>query len=105
MVSTMACVYIFSMWSFLPLFWYASEPIVLYVSSGFLQLVLLPMIMVGQNLLGNSQERRSIADHSAIRDISKEMHILLESAKIQEQNMVIVLARLEYLESQLAKKD
>ena len=63
------------------------------------------MIMVGQNLLGKSQERRSIADHSAILDISKEMHILLESAKIQEQNMVIALARLEYLESQLAKKD
>ena len=103
MVASMACVWIFTIWSLLPLVWHASEPIVLYVSSGLLQLILLPMIMVGTQLLGKSQERRSVADHSALIEINKEMDQLIESCKKHEDNMIILLAKLEHLESLLIK--
>lgn len=103
-MSSMVTVYLFLFIAVIPLAFPSLEVICMYISSTVIQLISLPLLAVGAQLLGKSQERRSIADHAALLDISKEMHILLDSAKKQEDNLVIAIARLEYLESQLVKK-
>ncbi|MHB1681577.1 MAG: hypothetical protein ACYCYO_01935 [Bacilli bacterium] len=63
---TMAMVYLFLFWSLLPLIYPPSQNIVFYTSSGVIQLVALPAIMVGQIILGRKAERRAQQDHEAI---------------------------------------
>ena len=63
---TMAMVYLFLFWSLLPLIYPPSQNIVFYTSSGVIQLVALPAIMVGQIILGRKAEERAQQDHEAI---------------------------------------
>jgi hypothetical protein len=55
-------------WAFLPLIPALSEykETILYISSGFIQLAALPLIMVGQEVLGRESELRSKRDHEMI---------------------------------------
>ena len=99
----MGCVYLFVFWSLLPLVYPPSETLVLYVSSGILQLALLPLILVGQALLGKNQEKRAISDHRSIMTIVQDVHKMVKSIKEQEDNMIIILAKLDYIEKQLSK--
>jgi hypothetical protein len=100
-LSSMICVYAFFILAVLPLAFPSLEQFCMYVSSTVIQLVALPLLAVGTTLLGKSQERRDTADHLHIRDISKEMHTLLASAKVQENNLIIALAKIEDLEKKI----
>jgi hypothetical protein len=66
-VGTMYCAYLFTVIAFvaLPSAIEQGSPTVLvnWVSSNFLQLVLLPIIIVGQNVISTAQEARAEADH------------------------------------------
>ena len=76
----MLCVYVFTFWSLLPLYDKALEPIVFYVSGGILQLVLLPLIMVGSNILSRAAEERAAQDHETLmKEFAelKEIHRLI----------------------------
>ena len=65
-VGTMACFYLFFVWSILPLVLPKYQTFISYVSSSVIQLILLPLIMVGQNYLNKKTETRAAKDHSVI---------------------------------------
>jgi len=60
--------WLFCGWAFLPLIPALSiyKEAILYISSGFIQLSALPLIMVGQEVLGRDSEYRSKRDHEMI---------------------------------------
>lgn len=63
---SMWCAYAFLGWSLLPSIFPQTEQFVFYVSGGIVQLVALPLIMVGQNLTGQQTEHRAEEDHQMI---------------------------------------
>jgi hypothetical protein len=66
-VGTMYCAYVFTVIAFVALPAAISDGhltvLVNWISSNFLQLVLLPIIIVGQNVISTAQDARSEADH------------------------------------------
>lgn len=64
------------------------------LSSYFLQLVLLPIIMVGQNVISASQDARAEADHLTLTTLHamnvRQLEMLEQQAKILEQQHVIL---------------
>ncbi len=77
MVSTMECFYIFLLWSVLPFVFPSTQNIVLLISSAILQLVFLPLIMTGQNLLSKNTEARAEQDHNAVMEAVTDLRKLL----------------------------
>jgi hypothetical protein len=82
-MSTMACVFAFLIWSLLPLFFPNITDIVAYISADIIQLVALPLIMVGQKIAAdNSAENHALlADrHDAIAethdDIKEQLDLI-----------------------------
>jgi hypothetical protein len=91
---SMGTFWFFICWAILPLIPFLSpyKETILYISSGFIQLVALPLILVGQEILGRDAEARSLKDHftiqsdfektqmllDEIRDMHKDTHSLLE---------------------------
>ena len=66
--------YAFLLYGLLPFIWPASEATVLYWSN-FMQLLFLPLITVGSNVLGRASARRAQKDHLALME---ELRILKE---------------------------
>ena len=94
-VGTMYCAYVFTLIALvaLPAAIQQGSPTVLvnWLSSNFLQLVLLPIIMVGQNVISTSQDARAEADHetlTALHQMSKQQIEIL-----QGQNEILDLLR------------
>lgn len=65
LLGTMWCAYAFIVLCLGPIFAPKLMNEILYVSNCF-QLVFLPLLMVGQNLLGRNAEKRAQQDHEAI---------------------------------------
>ena len=81
-IGTMWCVYLFVGLTMLPLFFPSTDREIQYISSAFLQLVFLPLIMVGQSVLNKESEKRARQDHQMILDELKEIR---EIKKILEE--------------------
>src|SRR2546422_4935815 len=84
-VGTMYCAYVFTAIALvaLPAAIQQGSPTVLvnWLSSNFLQLVLLPIIIVGQNVISAAQDARAEADHetlTALHQMSKQQIEILE---------------------------
>jgi hypothetical protein len=84
-VGTMYCAYIFTLVALvaLPAAIQQGSPTVLvnWLSSNFLQLVLLPIIIVGQNVISAAQDARAEADHetlTALHTMSQQQIRILE---------------------------
>jgi hypothetical protein len=97
-VGSMWCAYVFALISLvaLPAAIMSHDPIIIvaWISQAFLQLVLLPIIIVGQNVQAEASDARALSDHEtliAIHTIVSEVH------KINEQQNEI-LDRIEKLE-------
>jgi hypothetical protein len=97
-VGSMWCAYAFALISLiaLPAAIMSREPIIIvaWISQAFLQLVLLPIIIVGQNVQAQASDARALSDHEtliAIHTIVSEIH------KINEQQSEI-LRKVEKLE-------
>jgi hypothetical protein len=73
LMSTMWCVYVFLIWSLLPLAFPHLQAVVFYVSGGVIQLVALPLIMVGQDVLSRKSETRAQEDHDTIMAAFEEI--------------------------------
>ena len=60
-VGTMWCAYAFGMLALVALPWATSSPLLIiqWVSQTFIQLVMLSVIMVGQNILGRASDKRA----------------------------------------------
>ena len=61
--------------------------------SNFIQLIFLPVIMVGQNVLGASSRKRALEDHESLQKLVIEMSAVLRSNENE----------LKYLQSLLKK--
>lgn len=99
-VGTMGCVYIFLMWCILPLIFPSVQNVVFYVSSGILQLVLLPLIMVGNNILSERAETRSEQDHKMIMEQFEIAKNMREDANKQRTQILDIVSRLIKLQEQ-----
>lgn len=84
-VGTMYCAYLFAALALVALpaaiAQGSSTVLINWLSSNFLQLVLLPIIIVGQNVISATQDARARADHetlSAIYELSKQQIMILE---------------------------
>lgn len=57
---SMACFYVFVLWALLPVipFFSKYQVTILYVSAGFIQLVALPLLAVGQQVQSEKSEKR-----------------------------------------------
>ena len=91
-VGTMYCAYIFALLALvaLPAAIQQGSPTVLvnWLSSNFLQLVLLPIIIVGQNVISSAQDKRAEADHKTLTALHKmnvqQLKLLDQQDKILE---------------------
>lgn len=94
-VGTMYCAYVFTVIALvaLPAAIEQGSPTVLvnWLSSNFLQLVLLPIIIVGQNVISAAQDSRAEADHetlTALHEMAKHQIEILEG-----QNQILDLLK------------
>lgn len=88
---TIFCVVLVSV----PLIWTEAIPMIQYISSGYLQLVLLPLIMVGQNLQERRAEVRTEADFKLNTQSAKEIETILLHLERQDLMITEILARLD----------
>ena len=102
-MSTMWCVYVFFVWSILPLIWSDAKDAVFYVSGGIIQLVALPLIMVGQNVLNRASEERAQKDHEALMEQIMLIRQLLENEKAQTKALDIIQDNLDDIHDDIAK--
>jgi hypothetical protein len=89
-VGSMTCAYLFFIWSILPLAVPSMTNVVSYVSQSIIQLVLLSVIMVGQDIGNRRVEERAEQDHQAImaemaelKEMHEELHQLLKQKEGQ----------------------
>jgi hypothetical protein len=78
--------------------------IVSWVAQTFLQLVLLPIIIVGQNIQAKSSDDRAIAtyeDAGAILEESKEIQAHLGD---QDKALILLIDKVRVLEEQISKQ-
>jgi hypothetical protein len=81
---TMWVTYIFFLYGFAPFLWPEAEGHLLYWSNT-IQLWSLPLLMVGQNLLGRDAERRARETHDAVMEELRLMRRFCASAPPSEK--------------------
>ena len=90
-VGTMYCAYVFTLLALvaLPAAIHTGNPTVLvnWLSSNFLQLVLLPIIIVGQNVISTAQDKRAEADHRTLTALHR---MNVQQLQILEQQQTIL---------------
>src|SRR3989449_6293806 len=90
-VGTMYCAYVFTLIALvaLPAAIEQGSPTVLvnWLSSNFLQLVLLPIIIVGQNVISAAQDARAEADHETLTALHQMS--MQQIAILQGQNKIL----------------
>ena len=106
-VGTMWCAYAFAGLALvsLPSAIRSGDPVILvsWISQTFLQLVLLSVIMVGQNIIGEASDKRAEdtwkdADATFHTALDIQSHLLVQDAHLADQD-----ARLEQIITELAK--
>lgn len=107
-VGTMWAAYVFALLSLvsLPAAISSGDPIIIvaWIAQTFLQLVLLPIIIVGQNIQAKAADERAIAtyeDADAILHDAKQIQLHLEA---QDEALAELLDKVKVLEEKLAKK-
>ena len=89
-MSTMGCVFAFLVWSLLPLFFPKITDFVAYVSADIIQLVALPLIMVGQKIAtdNSSQNHSLLAErHDEIQETLEDIREVVK--KLDEENELL----------------
>lgn len=79
----------------LPLLFTSTMSVVQYLSSGFLQLILLPLILVGQNLQSRHAELRAKHDYETNIKAEKEIEAILLHLEKQDEIMLKILDKLD----------
>lgn len=93
-VSTMWCAYIFALLALISLpaaIHLGTAAIISWIAQTFLQLVLLSVIMVGQDVQSKKSEKRAVQDHAMliaelkeIKDMHADLHKVLEKIDPKE---------------------
>jgi hypothetical protein len=100
---SMTMFYACLIWCLIPIYDKALENTVFYVSGGIIQLVALPLIMVGTNILSRSAEKRAQIDHITImKEFSLVKHMVEEVREINLDGDKILL-RLDSIETKIDK--
>lgn len=90
-VGTMWCFYLFCILAFVPLVFPQTLAIVQFVSSGFLQLVLLPLILVGTALQSRHAEvRADLEFETTMREERENKEILKRLERMEKQVLHLV---------------
>jgi len=77
--------------------------IVAWIAQTFLQLVLLPVIIVGQNLQAHESEKRAIATYKDAGAILEEAKEIQSHLSVQDAALNHLIDRLESIEGKLIK--
>ncbi len=97
-IGTMGFFYVCVILATIPIVFRPAMSVVQYISSGFLQLVLLPLILIGQNLQGRHAELRAQHDYDTNVKAEKEIESILLHLEKQDELMLDILRRIEKLE-------
>jgi hypothetical protein len=93
-VGTMYCAYVFTLLALVALPSAIADGhvtiLVNWISSNFLQLVLLPIIIVGQNVISAAQDKRAEADHKTLTALHKMNVQQLKILEDQERILSIL---------------
>ncbi len=107
-VGTMWAAYIFSFLALLALpsaIKQGTYFVVVWLSSSFLQLVLLPIIIVGQNIQAAAADKRSEETYKDAEAVLKESEEIQKHLLAQDQAISEIVARLERLHQHLGVAD
>jgi small-conductance mechanosensitive channel len=101
LVGTMWCAYLFTVIAFLS-FWQAVTShnlvtLVAWISSNFLQLVLLPIIIVGQNLQAKASDKRAENTYEDAEAVLHEAMQIQDHLGVQDKVLAELIAKLEAL--------
>jgi hypothetical protein len=77
--------------------------VIVWLSSSFLQLVLLPIIIVGQNIQARAADKRSEDTYKDAEAVLKESEEIQKHLQAQDEAISDILARLETLMGQQEK--
>jgi hypothetical protein len=105
-VGTMWCAYIFALIALLAVPQALSGGLltfVQWVSQTFIQLVMLSVIMVGQNILGRASDRRAEMTYKDAEATFHEAEQIQAHLKVQDEAMTVILSRLEALDTWAAR--
>ena len=70
-------------------------PVVQYISSGYLQLILLPLIMVGQNLQNRHTEVRAENDYQVNMKAEREIEHVFRHLEYQNAILIALMRKLD----------
>jgi uncharacterized membrane protein len=96
-IGTMGFFYFCVILAVIPIFFRPTIAFVQY-ASGFLQLILLPLILIGQNLQRRHAELRAESDYQTNTKAEKEIEAILLHLEKQDETMLEILRRIEKLE-------
>jgi uncharacterized membrane protein len=84
---SMPTFYLFFVWALLPVipFFRSHQTFILYISAGIIQLVALPLLSVGQNLLGRHSETRAEADFAVNQKAFADTEAILAQLKTLDE--------------------
>jgi hypothetical protein len=100
-LSTMSCVYVFTIWALIPLVFPQTRDFVFYVSGGILQLSLLPAIMVGNNILNKNSEDRASSDHIALMNAVDDLQKIMAEESLEDNNITAIQTTLTNIQTRL----
>ena len=102
LMSTMSCVFAFFVWSLIPLIWPNATGIVAYVSADIIQLVALPLIMVGQKLANDNHQDQRAENHE---EVTSRQEVLDEKINTMLEHITDIIDHLEVQKIYIAPKD
>ena len=94
-VGTMGFFYACLIMVTIPLLIPPTMPVVQYISSGYLQLILLPLIMVGQNLQSRHSETRAENDYQVNMRAEREIEHIFKHLEYQNAILVALMKKLD----------
>jgi len=106
-VGTMWCAYVFTIIALFALpsaIHQGTYYVVVWLSSSFLQLVLLPVIIVGQNIQAKAADKRSEETYKDAEAVLKESEEIQKHLLAQDEAITNILNRLEALTGMQAPK-
>ncbi len=75
----------------IPLIFKETMPVVQYISSGYLQLIFLPLIMVGQNLQSKHSELRAENDYQINLKAEREIEVIYKYLDYQNAMLLTIM--------------
>jgi hypothetical protein len=98
-VGTMWCAYVFAAVAFVSFSANLGsvQNLILWISSSFLQLVLLPIIIVGQNIQAKASDKRAEDTYNDAEAVLHEITDVQAHLEAQDQKILDILARVETL--------